>query len=179
MPFHCTTASFAKPVPFTVSVNPPFVTPSNTDVGLYDVTVGPFDPDTIGLVGEAHLDAERKPSIEKVAGAEVCDVAESDTVTVTSCVAQNFPTRSASDKSILTCVGDMYVVVRGDPSQFTTDVFVKLLPVTVNGIADVLFATIDGESFVIVGIGQPADIVFPSLSPIQDKPRAEPSDLET
>jgi hypothetical protein len=132
-PFQFTTDPLMNPVPFTVSVNP--TDPAVAEEGDSIVMDG------AGLLGALIV----KPAFTDVPppGAGL------NTVT---CVV---PALAMSDAPMAACncVPATYVVVRGNPFQFTTDPFMNPVPFTVSVNPTVPAVAEDGDNIVMDGAG--------------------------
>ena len=133
LPFHCAVEPFTKLVPVSCSVNA--APPAPVNVGEIEVRVG------TGLLAALILKFTAFDMPPPGAGF----------VTVIAGVPA--VATSVAKIAAVNCVALMNVVTRALPAKFTTDVFTKFVPVTVNVNAAEPAVTPVGESEVIVGTG--------------------------
>ncbi len=141
-PFQFTTEPLMNPFPLTVSVNA--AAPAVALLG---------DSPIIAGTGFAPL----------MVNVELPDVPPPGAGLVTVTCPVPAVVRSAAVIAAVTCVALMYVVVRLDPFQFTTEPLMNPVPVTVKVNAAVPAVALAGDSVLIVGTGFAALIVNAAL----------------
>jgi hypothetical protein len=140
LPFHCTTELPMKLLPFTVNVNAP--EPALTVFGDNVVIAGTG----LGAAVTVNVTALDVPP----PGAGLVTVTEGVPVVATS----------LAKIAAVSCVALTNVVARAAPPKFTTDVFRKFVPFTVNVNAPEPAETFVGASVVTVGTGFGAALIL-------------------